>query len=42
MGEAGRRIVEREFGLTQMRLSYDALYHELTEPRRPRIVSGAA
>jgi glycosyltransferase involved in cell wall biosynthesis len=42
MGEAGRRIVEHEFGLAQMRLSYDALYHELTEPRTPRIVSGAA
>ncbi len=42
MGQAGRRIVEREFGVEQMRLSYDALYHELTEPRTPRIVSGAA
>jgi glycosyltransferase involved in cell wall biosynthesis len=42
MGEAGRRIVEQEFGIPQMRLSYDALYHELTEPRTPRIVSGAA
>jgi glycosyltransferase involved in cell wall biosynthesis len=42
MGAVGRRIVEREFGLSQMRLSYDALYHELTEPRTPRIVSGAA
>jgi len=42
MGEVGRRIVEREFGLAQMRLSYDALYHELTGPRTPRIVSGAA
>jgi glycosyltransferase involved in cell wall biosynthesis len=42
MGEVGRRIVEREFGLTQMRLSYEALYHELTEPRTPRIVSGVA
>jgi len=42
MGAAGRRIVEKEFGVAQMRLSYEALYHELTEPRTPRIVSGAA
>jgi glycosyltransferase involved in cell wall biosynthesis len=42
MGAAGRRIVEREFGVAQMRLSYDALYHDLVEPRTPRIVSGAA
>lgn len=42
MGAAGRRIVEREFGVGQMRLSFDALYRELTEPRTPRIVSGAA
>jgi len=42
MGQAGRRIVEREFGVAQMRLSYDALYDELTEPRTPRIAVGAA
>ncbi|GAO02352.1 glycosyltransferase [Anaeromyxobacter sp. PSR-1] len=40
MGERGRRIVEEEFGLAQMRLSYDALYHDLTEDPTPRIVAG--
>ncbi|ACL66157.1 glycosyl transferase group 1 [Anaeromyxobacter dehalogenans 2CP-1] len=40
MGERGRRIVEEEFGLAQMRLSYDALYQELTEDPSPRIVAG--
>ncbi|ABC82409.1 glycosyltransferase [Anaeromyxobacter dehalogenans] len=40
MGERGRRIVEEEFGLAQMRLSYDALYHDLTEDPSPRIVAG--
>jgi glycosyltransferase involved in cell wall biosynthesis len=42
MGERGRRIVEREFGIDQMRLSYDALYRGLTATRAPRIVYGAA
>jgi glycosyltransferase involved in cell wall biosynthesis len=42
LGDAGRQLVEREFGLRQMRLSYDALYHDLTEPKEPRIVTGAA
>ncbi|ACG73950.1 glycosyl transferase group 1 [Anaeromyxobacter sp. K] len=40
MGERGRRIVEEEFGLAQMRLSYDALYQDLTEDASPRIVAG--
>lgn len=40
MGERGRRIVEEEFGLAQMRLSYDALYQDLTEDPSPRIVAG--
>jgi glycosyltransferase involved in cell wall biosynthesis len=42
MGREGRRIVEREFGVGLMRLSYDALYRELTENRVPRVVYGAA
>jgi glycosyltransferase involved in cell wall biosynthesis len=42
MGERGRRIVEREFSLHQMQLSYDALYRDLTGTRAPRIVYGAA
>jgi glycosyltransferase involved in cell wall biosynthesis len=42
MGERGRRIVEREFSLEQMRTSYDALYGELTGRRTPRIAYGAA
>lgn len=42
MGERGRRIVEEEFGLAQMRLSYDALYQDLTEDPTPRIAYGAA
>ncbi|HYD41171.1 MAG TPA: glycosyltransferase [Anaeromyxobacter sp.] len=42
LGDAARGLVEREFGLGQMRLSYDALYHDLTEPKVPRIVTGAA
>jgi L-malate glycosyltransferase len=42
MGERGRKIVEREFSLDGMRLSYDALYRDLTSTRAPRIVYGAA
>jgi len=42
MGHEGRRIVEREFGVGQMRLSYDSLYCELTENRVPRVIYGAA
>ena len=42
MGERGRRIVEREFGLAQMRTSYDALYQELAaDPAQP-VTAGAA
>jgi glycosyltransferase involved in cell wall biosynthesis len=42
MGEAGRRIVEREFGVDQMRRSYDALYEDLTGLKVPRVMYGAA
>lgn len=42
MGEKGRRIVEREFGLEQMRRSYDALYEDLTGLKVPRVMYGAA
>ncbi len=42
MGERGRRIVEREFGVAQMRTSYDALYEDLTGLKVPRIMYGAA
>jgi glycosyltransferase involved in cell wall biosynthesis len=42
MGERGRRIVEREFSLAQMRLGYDALYEDLSQVRMPRVVYGAA
>lgn len=41
-GARGRRIVEREFGLAQMRLSYDALYQQLALSRVPRVMYGAA
>jgi glycosyltransferase involved in cell wall biosynthesis len=34
MGQAGRATVEREFGLDQMRLAYDALYEELAGERQ--------
>ncbi len=40
MGERGRRAVEREFDLAQMRLGYDALYDELASFRVPRVVAG--
>jgi glycosyltransferase involved in cell wall biosynthesis len=42
MGGRGREIVEREFDLEQMRLSYDALYQDLTAIKIPRLVHGAA
>jgi glycosyltransferase involved in cell wall biosynthesis len=42
MGERGRRVVERDFGVAQMRTSYDALYQELTGLKVPRIMYGAA
>jgi glycosyltransferase involved in cell wall biosynthesis len=41
MGEKGRRIVEREFAVAQMRASYDALYEDLTGLKLPRIAYGA-
>ncbi len=40
MGERGRRAVEREFDLAQMRLGYDALYEELAAFEVPRVVAG--
>ncbi len=42
MGERGRRIVEMEFSLSQMRTSYDALYEDLVELKVPRVMHGAA
>jgi len=42
MGEKGRKIVEREFSVEQMRASYDALYEDLTGLKVPRIMYGAA
>ena len=42
MGEKGRAIAEREFGVAQMRASYDALYEDLTGLKLPRIAHGAA
>jgi glycosyltransferase involved in cell wall biosynthesis len=42
MGERGRRTVEREFSLEQMRTSYDALYEDLTGLKVPRVMYGAA
>ena len=42
MGEKGRRIVEREFSLAQMRLGYDALYEDLCAIRTPRVMYGVA
>jgi glycosyltransferase involved in cell wall biosynthesis len=40
MGEAGRRIVEREFSIRQMRLGYDALYDDLAGLGLPRLMAG--
>lgn len=42
MGEKGRRVVEREFGIDQMRRSYDAVYEDLTGLKVPRVMYGAA
>jgi glycosyltransferase involved in cell wall biosynthesis len=42
MGVKGRKIVEREFGVAQMRASYDALYEDVTGLKVPRIMYGAA
>jgi glycosyltransferase involved in cell wall biosynthesis len=40
MGERGRRVVEREFDVAQMRLGYDALYDELAGLAVPRLMAG--
>jgi glycosyltransferase involved in cell wall biosynthesis len=40
MGARGRRIVEREFSVEQMRASYDALYEDLTGLDLPALVHG--
>ena len=40
MGERGRRRVEHEFDLAQMRLGYDALYDELAAFKVPRLAAG--
>jgi glycosyltransferase involved in cell wall biosynthesis len=42
MGARGRRMVEREFAVAQMRRSYDALYEDLTGLKVPRVMYGAA
>ena len=41
-GSAGGGVVEREFGVEQMRRSYDALYEDLTGLKVPRVMYGAA
>jgi L-malate glycosyltransferase len=40
MGERGRKIVEREFNVSQMRIGYDALYDELAGWQVPRLIAG--
>ncbi|BDG05849.1 glycosyltransferase [Anaeromyxobacter oryzae] len=40
MGERGRKIVEDEFDVRQMRIGYDALYDDLTGWELPRLVAG--
>lgn len=40
MGERGRRVVQREFDVRQMRLGYDALYDELAAFKVPRRWAG--
>jgi L-malate glycosyltransferase len=42
MGEKGRRLVEREFGIDEMRRSYDALYEDLIGLKVPRVMYGVA
>ncbi|WP_242394769.1 glycosyltransferase [Anaeromyxobacter oryzisoli] len=42
MGARGRRIVEDEFGVRQMRIGYDALYDDLTGWQLPRPATGLA
>jgi glycosyltransferase involved in cell wall biosynthesis len=41
MGEAGRSVVEREFSVEQMQLSYDALYRACLEASRPPLLATA-
>jgi glycosyltransferase involved in cell wall biosynthesis len=41
MGEAGRTVVEREFSVEQMKLSYDALYRACVETSREPLVATA-
>ena len=41
MGEAGRHVVEAEFSVEQMRLSYDALYRSCLETTRPPLLASA-
>lgn len=40
MGARGRRIVEKEFDVRQMRIGYDALYDDLTGWQLPRLIAG--
>jgi glycosyltransferase involved in cell wall biosynthesis len=40
LGARGRRLVERVVNVEQMRLSYDALYGDLTGTKTPRIAYG--
>jgi glycosyltransferase involved in cell wall biosynthesis len=40
MGARGRRLVEREFDLGQMRVGLDALYEDLGAHRVPRVIAG--
>jgi hypothetical protein len=40
MGARGRRVVEREFDLGQMRMGYDALYADLVAHKVPRLIAG--
>jgi glycosyltransferase involved in cell wall biosynthesis len=41
MGDAGRAVVEREFSVEQMKLSYDALYRACLEDSRPPLRASA-
>jgi L-malate glycosyltransferase len=40
MGEAGRRIVDREFSIRQMRLGYDSMWDDLAGLALPRLMAG--
>jgi L-malate glycosyltransferase len=40
MGERGRKIVESEFDVRQMRIGYDALYDDLSGWQLPRLIAG--